>query len=460
VERFARLFDWRPDVGARKRESYEEWQAELEGLRAAAIRETLQMDGIAGIARLAVHAPVPGILGWSVAMSDADAHRDSFLEWLSASDKRQDAAAAWVKQRAWAEGTGWVAGALQDAPNDEARLIVARQARTEPALWELLEGSWPDIAEPYWQSIDPWGVAPGDVDAVARQLLSRGRPLVAIDVIATALHGDDQAEATVDADLVVAVLTAALTTTEESPPRGDMLGYEIGKLLDHLDRRGESDDVLAGFEFAFFRALEHHRQPRALYAALGNRPDLFVQLVSQLYRPKDAPRRAPDRNAEAAAEQAWHVLHEWRTIPGLRDDGTVDGEHLQRWVDDARLALRDADRADVGDQQIGQMLAGSPPGVDGAWPAESVRDLIERLGSRELENGLHIGKLNLRGVTSRSIYEGGVQERALAAQFESWSAIAAGRWPRTSRLLKELAQSYERDAIREDMEAQEDADAG
>ena len=116
--------------------------------------------------------------------------------------------------------------------------------------------------------------------------------------------------------------------------------------------------------------------------------------------------------------------------------------------------LAERDRADIGDEQIGQVLSGSPPGTDGAWPAEPVRELIEDIGSRELETGLHIGMTNSRGVTSRGIYDGGQQERELAARYRDWAKITASQWPRTSRVLRGLADDYERDARRMDLEAE------
>jgi hypothetical protein len=89
-----------------------------------------------------------------------------------------------------------------------------------------------------------------------------------------------------------------------------------------------------------------------------------------------------------------------------------------------------------------------------------VRDLVERLGNREIENGIHVGRMNLRGVTSRGIYDGGGQERSLAAEYRRWSVMTAGAWPRTSRLLRELAESYEHEAAEQDTRAREDADTG
>ena len=70
-----------------------------------------------------------------------------------------------------------------------------------------------------------------------------------------------------------------------------------------------------------------------------------------------------------------------------------------------------------------------------------------------------MGRINSRGVATRGVYDGGDQERALAARYAGW-AQTVGRWPRTSRLLRELAEDYERDARMEDERAARDADDG
>ena len=147
------------------------------------------------------------------------------------------------------------------------------------------------------------------------------------------------------------------------------------------------------------------------------------------------------------------------TCPPATRNGKIDEEHLRKWVREARLLLAGHDRADIGDQQLGQLLSGNPSGDDGGCPAEPIRDLIERLWSKDLETGLHVGVINRRGVTSRRVYDGGDQERALAARCREW-ARSAERWPRMSRLPRGLADAYERDARQEDARAERDANEG
>ena len=79
----------------------------------------------------------------------------------------------------------------------------------------------------------------------------------------------------------------------------------------------------------------------------------------------------------------------------------------------ARVRKLAAEKRHVGivDDHLGKALASSPVGADGAWPHESVRDVLERYNSKALADGFVVGKCNLRGVTSRSLGDGGEQEQ-------------------------------------------------
>jgi len=106
------------------------------------------------------------------------------------------------------------------------------------------------------------------------------------------------------------------------------------------------------------------------------------------------------------------------------------------------------------------VLAYVPPGSDGLWPAEPVRDLIEDLQSPAFENGLRSGKLNRRGLVWSSPADGGVQERDFAAQFRAWAERVADGWHRTAALLRQLADTYDEWAQREDDRSEDFADEG
>jgi hypothetical protein len=54
----------------------------------------------------------------------------------------------------------------------------------------------------------------------------------------------------------------------------------------------------------------------------------------------------------------------------------------------------------------------------------------------------------------RGVYDGGRQEHEVAVGFQRWATITGARWPRTTHLLRGLADSYERDARELDSEAE------
>lgn len=71
-----------------------------------------------------------------------------------------------------------------------------------------------------------------------------------------------------------------------------------------------------------------------------------------------------------------------------------------------------------------------------------------------MEHGITLGVLNSRGVVSRSLDEGGRQERAKAVQYKEYARILSDKWPRTAMLMKEIARSYDFQARREDLETE------
>src|SRR5690606_15907277 len=117
------------------------------------------------------------------------------------------------------------------------------------------------------------------------------------------------------------------------------------------------------------------------------------------------------------------------------------------------LAEQEA-RREVADVQIGNVLAYAPSEPDGTWPCIPVRDVIEEFGSEDLADGFEVEIMNKRGIYTKSLYEGGDQERDLARQFLEWAEASKVEWPRTAAALRRVAEQYEADARREDAEAE------
>ncbi len=460
VERYAHLFAWHPHLPDVDRSNFAKYDQALDRARYDAVQDIHQREGVEGVERLARSSKLTEAVGIYLAATRADEYESRVLDRLGGDDLGRRFAAGWIQRRV-ADDSGWMERVGQVLLSLSAEIQVAfvfALGVPNTSVLALLETLPSFVQDRYWQEVVPANVDNGALVAVVEQLLSYRRPWTAIDLLALALHRERTASPpVVETTLVLSVFGMALVGGAEDHLSG-RAAYEVGQLLDYLERKGTDQTTLSSLEWSFFSLTEHTRPPRALFLALESEPERFVDMVCAVYREKHRTEpRELDERAKAYARHAWAVLRKWRTPPGLEADGHWNAERLRLWARRARHLLADRDRIDIGDQQIGQMLSGSPKGSDGVWPAEVVRELIEDIGSQQLELGFVIGIEGGRGVTVRGPYDGGDQERKLAAQYRDWSTAIINVWPRTGMALRIVAEHYEREARREDAAARDSA---
>ena len=144
------------------------------------------------------------------------------------------------------------------------------------------------------------------------------------------------------------------------------------------------------------------------------------------------------------ASRAYCALECASVIPGTKEDGIIDIDSLEKWIDEVRSLAKKHGRAIIGDQQVGQLLAGCGLGEDGIWPREEVRQVFEKISSQEISRGMEINRYNSRGASIRG--PGATEEIGLAKTYHEHADALMNEMPFTSRMLRNLASSYERDA--------------
>lgn len=459
VARHAMLFDWRPELPEVEVEDRAAGERALEELRRSAVRDTFERAGSEGLAVVAEEARLPGFVGKAAAEVLGDRLRSSALPWLESESPATELARGWVAAMSDLNGQAWVEGAVPEiaalTPEAQAHFLLALEP--SPDIWAIARELPPKVADLYWERLHPLRVPTSHIEAAAEEFLARERPAAAVGVLA-----DVHQDASPRPELVEQALRAAVASQDDDSIRN--AAFEVGELLGYLEDSGVELEALAQLEWQYYGLLHNRRAPRALSKVLAGNPDFFVQLVGLAYRSEaEDEEEDADRDpglSQALASQAWSVLHEVARLPATDDEGAVDAEALRSWVRRARELLQQGGRTEVGDRALGTLLARSPQGTDGVWPAEAVRDLIEELDAREVALGMRIGRYNQRGVTTRSPFEGGAQEHELASKYAAEAAALEARWPQTAAILRELSESYRWDAQRHDEEAERRADFG
>jgi hypothetical protein len=432
---------------------HKNWQEEERAIteaRATAIDIILSESGVKGIECLIKDVEHSFQLGVSFGLAIADDHDDDLLKrYLAATDHgERDFARGMVYGRVARAGQKWALDKYAHTDLSAAqRAVILICLPTEPAFWEIAETD-AAVEEVYWRNVYAYITgSPQEIEHAARKLIQFGRAFAASELLAFRLKEPIPPSPHVIAD----ALEAALKQTEVDGRNGNF-SYWVGELLDHLAAAPSLDEVrVARIEWAFAPIIRHDRPLTVLHRELSRNPGFFAELLSFIYRREDEERKESTEIEQQRGNTAYQVLDSWKSLPGITD-GVLDAMTLNSWVTAALAMTAEQGRPTIGAQQVGQVLSHGPHGTDGAWPHETVRNLIESLENPEIEAGFRAGRYNSRGVVTRSLGEGGRQERELADQYAAWIAAIRDQWPRTASILASLEASYRSEAHREDDE--------
>ena len=201
--------------------------------------------------------------------------------------------------------------------------------------------------------------------------------------------------------------------------------------------------------------LEHEDADLALFELMATDPEFFVSILKDVYVEDGAdPGEQETTEDERLRGNASHrILIAFERMPGAAA-GAVDDAALTAWVDGMIEEGRKARRSTVVPMYVGRVIAHAPE-EDGGWPPDPVARMIERLASDDVERSIMIERFNMRGVSIKAMFDGGNDERDLAALNRRW-AKARVAFPRTKAMLNCIAGRWEEDAKRADDEAERD----
>jgi plasmid maintenance system antidote protein VapI len=446
-----------------ERLDYEKSQARISEARAAALETIWRERALEGILALASISGALGVIGWHLAAHVISPEETTgFIKDCLASTP-PDVGVEKINEL--------LRGFLASLPNEGLEPLlstlvpqlpageVVRLLKSAPfvaATWAHVDGQSPEVQAQYWREVFPGWMPPDspDINESVDRLIAAGRPLLAFNTFHYMLEKVETAR-------LARLLRQIATCPNEEVGANQISAHDISEAFDLLQKRsGVGTDELAGLEFMFIQALDDtkHGIPN-LERQIGRSPALFVHALSLIYKRSDKGVDPPEWRIDdparrsSIANAAWHLIRAIKRVPGTAEDGTVDIKGLRAWVLEARALCAEQGRAEIGDQMIGQILAEAPEGKDGIRPCEPVREVMEEIGSEEIARGFTVAVRNSRGVWSRSLDEGGEQERALAEKFRQSSQQIAFDYPYVSRILADLAKTYEHEGSREDSQA-------
>ena len=455
VEQHAWLFDQHDPVLSEPFHPYK-IDAAKEPRRQAieTIMDSLGLDGVLRLAEKAKRRADVGV-ATGTAILDIEALHELIERSLNMSEHLESFPGALSAEATRRHGQVWTQWVIDQAMTGRWN---ARQVSAvvlcwpdQPGTWQLVSSISQDAERLYWTnkpmlSIDD----PEDLAFAIKKYIDVDRAVAALVRFS---HRSDTLLSAVLFQLVDASLQELATRRAEMTSN---IGLELENILETLARRNEVDRAeVAKREYESLPLLDHRDRHLVLDDLLLSEPRFYVQILADVYKAdsESADQDLTDEQIQRAS-MGFRLLRSIKRVPGMTKGGTLNGPVLRDWVVAVRELAAKAGRSEVGDRQIGELLAYAPnDDHDQAFPDRSVRDLIEELRSEAVESGVQSAQISKRGVFQKAVYEGGAQERRLAGQVRNW-ARASLNWPRTSAMLERIADMWEQYAKTEDENAE------
>ncbi len=294
--------------------------------------------------------------------------------------------------------------------------------------------------ETYWgkTSVNPYQVD-SEMHVAVDKLIEYGRPNAAIACLYKNLNDKQPLDQT-------RTIRALLLAVSSKEPSSVMDIYSITEIIKSLqDDPNTNPDDLFGVEWAYLPLLDGHHgaSPKLLENRLASDPSFFCEVIRSVYRSKKENKsdKEPTEREKAIATNAYRLLREWRTPPGMQVDGEFSEEDFSKWLKSTREASIKSGHIGVALNHVGSVLIYCPHDRDGLWINHSAAEALNAKDAEEMRNGFSTAIFNSRGV--HFVDPSGKPELELSEKYKKRAEdVENAGYQRLATTLRQLANWY------------------
>lgn len=426
----------------------------LEDQRKQAMADIIVEHGLNVAIEFARGVPSPWHAAVALGLNGGPEADSVILPAMLSTDKDFELARGYIAGRISIAGWSWMDSLKMDSWTREQVGKFFSILPFNPETWDRAERVLGADEGEYWRRA-PANMYAGQTggEHVVEKLVKYDRPLVA----ASCVYMMKQQKLPFDGNKVCDILIAGGQSTEPVSA-GD--GYRIVELIKALQNDPTVEQgKLFTVEWLYIGILDRHQQafPKTLERVMASDPAAFMQVMSLVYRSKNAPKREPTEQERRQANQAYQLLRNWSTVPGMQPDGAFNADAFTAWLAGARRLATEAGLLEAALSVIGQILSHAPAGPDDLWINEVVARVLDGKNAKKIRDGYRVAVMNSRG--AHWVDPEGKPELALAAEFDRKAKTVEDLgFARFGATLKLLADMYRREAA--DIKRRQDAIEG
>lgn len=152
--------------------------------------------------------------------------------------------------------------------------------------------------------------------------------------------------------------------------------YDICEAIKELQKNNADKNRLFYIEWKYLPLLNHgDYRPITMEKCMSTDVHRYSEILELAY--KEHSKEKTDRKIDPnIATNAYRLLNQWRMVPGIKDDGYIDSEHLLKWYDDMKKICSEIDRLEAGLSCFGKVLFYTPKSKDNFWIDKTVAGIL------------------------------------------------------------------------------------
>lgn len=439
------------------RKSSEDAQNRVKELRTNALEQIYKDSGLEGLESLTEKSGKYCCMGY--VLKDADfISRQEKIIWMAlqlGTGNSPGFMGDWLRSYGDEESADIIQALLQHGKDNlqwtEANVLQLLQiAKCDLITWKFVNELSDENKAKYWGSLNslpPW-LPETERKQGMKNLLEFGNPGA---VLRSLQYREEEFTGEEIADILELNFASGDEALKDLQLHDIQDFIQIMESCERLDRQRllqlEFQLVSAFGQFVAESTFELHRE-------LIEEPGQLLFMISKAYKHDE---RKDEKLSEADARLAsvcGQILMYTKMTPGLKRDGSFSEDQCRKFV--AHLKKRAGEGGYTTGTQIvlGELAAHAPETANGDWPPSCICELLEAPENDTLRGTFQTGVYNKRGITSRSPYDGGDQEREIVKKYDNYAERCQMEYPIAAETLSNIADSYRRDGTHHDRDAE------
>lgn len=153
--------------------------------------------------------------------------------------------------------------------------------------------------------------------------------------------------------------------------------FDICEAIENLQQEKDVDiNRLFYIEWKFLPLLSYgNNRPITMEKIISSDVNRYSEILQLAFK-KHSKVKDDSNIDQNVATNAYRLLHQWKLVPGTKEDGYIDSSKLKIWYENMKDICEKIDRLEVGSSCFGKVLFYSPKDKSGFWIDKTVAEII------------------------------------------------------------------------------------